>query len=133
MTDTGTELLPSRLCYVQDRTWAWFTTQPIETAWGDDWNDAPYEHNAGPPYAWRPNSNDVPYSLTIIGFMADLFDPAFFAPSVKVTVADINAKRMPWLRSGPWEGQQIEVWAGATITEFLDAVRAIGGKAFMEI
>jgi hypothetical protein len=38
-----------RLCYV-DRPWAYFTTQPITKQWGDDWDDAPYEHNAGTPY-----------------------------------------------------------------------------------
>ena len=37
------------LCYV-DSPWAYFTTRPLEKQWGDDWNDAPYEHNAGTPY-----------------------------------------------------------------------------------
>jgi hypothetical protein len=37
------------LCYV-DGPWAYFTTQPLREQWGDDWSDAPYEHNAGPPY-----------------------------------------------------------------------------------
>ena len=37
------------LCYV-DGCWAYFTTQRLDHQWGDDWNDAPYEHNAGPPY-----------------------------------------------------------------------------------
>lgn len=38
------------LCYV-DRPWAYFTTQSLSEQWGDDWNDAPYEYNAGPPYS----------------------------------------------------------------------------------
>ena len=29
---------------------AYFTTIPLEKQWGDDWNDVPYEHNAGIPY-----------------------------------------------------------------------------------
>ena len=37
------------LCYVRG-AWAYFTTQPLEDQWGDDWDDAPYEHNAGSPY-----------------------------------------------------------------------------------
>jgi hypothetical protein len=37
------------LCYV-DGCWAFFTTKPLSEQWGDDWNDAPYEHNAGRPY-----------------------------------------------------------------------------------
>lgn len=39
-----------KLCYIDDSKGAYFTTQPLEEQWGDDWNDAPYEHNAGPPY-----------------------------------------------------------------------------------
>lgn len=38
-----------RLCYVEG-DWAYFTTQPLDKQWGDDWDDAPYEHNAGEPY-----------------------------------------------------------------------------------
>lgn len=42
-----------RLCYIDDDTaTAYFTTQPLAEAWGDDWDDAPYEHNAGTPYVW---------------------------------------------------------------------------------
>lgn len=37
------------LCYVRS-PWAYFTTRPLFEQWGDDWNDAPYEHNAGEPY-----------------------------------------------------------------------------------
>lgn len=127
------QLLPSRLCYVEDGSWAWFTTQPIESQWGSSWETQPFEYDSGAPFEWMPNSNTVPYSLTVIGFKADLFTPPFFAPSIKVSVQEINAKAMPWLRSGPWNNAQIEVWAGATITEFLDAITAIGGQAFMEI
>jgi hypothetical protein len=37
------------LCYAT-ATWAFFTTRSLKEQWGDDWNDAPYEHNAGDPY-----------------------------------------------------------------------------------
>ena len=37
-----------KLCYV-DGNKAWFTNN-FEKQWGDDWNDRPYEHNAGLPY-----------------------------------------------------------------------------------
>lgn len=37
------------LCYVDDK-FAYFTTQELAKQWGDDWDDAPYEHNAGEPY-----------------------------------------------------------------------------------
>jgi hypothetical protein len=45
----NTEQENAVLCYL-DENWAYFTTQDLDKQWGDDWNDAPYEHNAGPPY-----------------------------------------------------------------------------------
>lgn len=38
-----------KLCHVE-RNFAYFTRLPLDEQWGDDWNDAPYEHNAGTPY-----------------------------------------------------------------------------------
>ncbi len=37
-----------KLCYVKDNIL--FFTDIFREQWGDDWNDAPYEHNAGDPY-----------------------------------------------------------------------------------
>jgi hypothetical protein len=37
-----------RLCYIDGQK-AWFTDN-FEKQWGDDWNDKPYECNAGEPY-----------------------------------------------------------------------------------
>lgn len=37
------------LCYIEE-PFAYFTTLSLEEQWGDDWNDAPTEHNSGPPY-----------------------------------------------------------------------------------
>ena len=34
-----------RLTFIDERN-AWFCTDPA-TAWGDDWNDAPHDCNAG--------------------------------------------------------------------------------------
>ena len=45
---TGCHYDEYKLCYV-DRNKAWFTNN-FEKQWGDDWDDAPYEHNAGLPY-----------------------------------------------------------------------------------
>ena len=50
------------LCYV-DEPWAYFTTQDLDKQWGDDWNDAPYEHNAGTPY--EPCWHNDPGALNI--------------------------------------------------------------------
>jgi hypothetical protein len=67
------------LCYVKESS-AWFTTRPLGEQRGDDWEDAPYEHNASEPYGpcwhnlpkhrhdpeekrgWRPGTED-PYEV----------------------------------------------------------------------
>lgn len=43
-----------KLCYIDDNGYsnqgvAYFTDN-LENQWGDDWDDAPYEHNAESPY-----------------------------------------------------------------------------------
>jgi hypothetical protein len=50
------------LCYV-NLPWCYFTTKPLDEQWGDDWDDAPYEHNAGEPYGpcWH-NEPEYRYS-----------------------------------------------------------------------
>jgi hypothetical protein len=61
------------LCYIEGGT-AYFTTQKIEDQWGDDWNDAPYEHNAGLPYeASRSRGED--WRIVKIDFESDLLTP----------------------------------------------------------
>ena len=41
---------PFKLCYVRHNIL--YFTDSFEKQWGDDWDDAPYEHNAGEPYEW---------------------------------------------------------------------------------
>ena len=51
-----------QLCYVEDQS-ACFTDN-FEGQWGDDWNDAPYEHKAILHYARREHrSNHPPTAL----------------------------------------------------------------------
>ena len=37
-----------KLCYLENNIM--YFTSDIENQWGDDWDDRPYEHNAGTPY-----------------------------------------------------------------------------------
>lgn len=42
--------------------------------WGDDWDDAPYEHNAGAPYNhYKGNINDT-FKVAVIPVMLPVFD-----------------------------------------------------------
>ena len=62
------------LCYVE-RNFAYFTSIPLELQWGDDWNDAPYEHNAGEPYGDHrptPGAPRAEHSILKVAFDGDL-------------------------------------------------------------
>lgn len=37
------------LCFVKGNR-AYFTRKDLDEQWGDDWDDRPYEYNAGEPY-----------------------------------------------------------------------------------
>lgn len=126
LTETGTP----RLCFVDYKREmrAYFTTQPVQKQWGDDWDDAPYEHNAGPPYPWSalhegrgcecvdpdgytirgPNAcgseDHVPayprarWQILEIPFRTDLIVPGQFATNSQYAVQDFNQKEVPWLK-----------------------------------
>lgn len=112
------------LCYV-DKGRAWFTTQSLSKQWGDDWNDAPYEHNAGDPYSWierHDGKNGVPqwdlYTALFVG--EGLYEPCAFGSH---SVEEITRGRvMPWVM-----GNGVALFAGTPMSEFLRVIRAAGG------
>ena len=50
--------------YVEGYTHYFYFTDNMSKQWGDDWNDAPYEHNAGEPYDDDTNIIRIPVRLT---------------------------------------------------------------------
>lgn len=122
------------LCYVSG-CWAYFTTKPLQDQWGDDWNDAPYQHNAGSPYRWRDGYTEPRY---------ELYEAAWFGPFTTpeettedyLSVEDINAGKFPWLtpahdllmgigKTG------LPINAGVTWTEFQRLMRFAGGVCYV--
>lgn len=108
------------LCYVDD-DWAYFHEKPPTEVWGDDWNDAPYEHNAGTPYG---------YSAKVA------FDGSFESPTAYGTsgwtVEQINKKAIAWLRSPSYldPEDQVVILAGVSLTEFQTLIEKGGGKVY---
>lgn len=125
------------LCYV-DGCWAYFTTQPLDEQWGDDWNDAPYEHNAGTPYCFSNHDKEEGKDEWIISNI--VWDGPLETPAQKahcnsfVSVEHINAGRVPWLQTDiKWhKGEQVAIWAGTTVSEFKRLVWLAGGRIFIE-
>jgi len=123
-----------RLCYIS-QPWAHFTTQDVAIQWGDDWNDAPYEHNAGDPY--EPSSNDAKnglhWSTKTVAYEGWFDDPAeTYGNNSPFSVQLINRGDVPWLVYSLDPGT-IEIYAGTTIQEFTRLIRSVGGKVFEEV
>lgn len=125
------------LCYVRHGH-AWFTTCPLGKQWGDDWNNAPYEHNAGQPYDWRPYMRDrgiEPYEITEVYFDGPFEEPCEGKVNSQWSVEQINAGRVPWVAGSRWGSESVRgvrIMAGTSISEFRRIVREVGGRVFVE-
>jgi hypothetical protein len=128
------------LCFIKDNT-AYFTTQELSKQTGDDWNDAPYEHNAGRPYKpfrsipedW--NEDGTPkWEISEVIFKTDLVTPEeYHYGNSSYCVEDINAKYVPWLATAKYSSDpKVTIHAGVTITEFKRLIRSAGGKIYVE-
>ena len=136
------------LCYI-DAPWAYFTTQPLEDQWGDDWDDAPYEHNAGAPYdpprpdlpaeeraklfpyAWLPDGTPR-WRIERVAFDGDFITPDYGYSNSPWSVQQINRGEIAWLRPAPWSDHAVVIHAGTTLPDFIDAVQRAGGCVYVE-
>lgn len=120
-----------KLCYV-DKPWAFFTTQDIKKQWGDDWNDAPYEHNAGEPYeALKERGED--WKIIRIAFEGPLYTPDHNVSNSQWSVAEINHGNIAWLRTDKWfENEPINIFAGEDLKTFIAKICLSGGKVYFE-
>lgn len=116
------------LCYVRG-CWAYFTTQPLEAQWGDDWDDAPYEHNAGCPYLpYKPNEH---WEIHKLAFEASLETPDDGVINSSYSVRDINRGAVAWLRDR-WSGTGVIIPAGTPMSKFKELVRRAKGTIYVE-
>lgn len=90
-----------RLCYMMDNVM--YFTDDFEGQWGDDWNDAPYQCNAGTPYSWRSDLTEEENRahgyghITYVGFVADDVWVKEAWERGNVSVQDVNKGAVPWL------------------------------------
>lgn len=112
------------LCYVRNGK-AYFTDQPLDKQWGDDWDDAPYEYNAGPPYT------DAGVQITCLYFEGLFLTPDDGHTNSPWSVEMINRGEVAWLRSDG--GTSPPIMAGTTMEDFIARIRAAGGKVFVEL
>lgn len=130
-----------KLCYIDQadeyskQLELYFTEQDLDKQWGDDWDDAPYEHNAGLPYEndYNQSEQGVENGVGIypkINIYKVILEPKdwkirFITPRTgtinsNYSVEDINKGVVPWLVIK--EGNKIKekIMAGTTYNEFLE-------------
>lgn len=114
-----------KLCYIEDSL-AYFTALSIDKQWGDDWDDAPYQWNAEPPYGDKDN-------IYILAFQCTLATPA--QCGLSVSVQDINKGTVPWLSDKSYTtGVNIPVvYAGCSLDEFINVIHKTGGIIYLPI
>jgi len=122
-----------KLCYI-DGAWAYFTTQALADQNGDDWNDAPYECNAGAPYGWEKYDAErgrAPWVIQKLAYDSPTLEtPEQMVPSNSPYSVDmINEGIVPWLTSYG-RGKTIKVMAGADVWEFTQKVIESGGMVY---
>ncbi len=113
-----------KLCYIDNNRCAYFTSFPLSKVYGDDWNDAPYELNAGPPYE--------EFDITKIFFTVDLYQlPLYFG---EYSIDEINNKKnkIPWLKPVKSNKSITPIFADITLGEFKKLIRKHKGKIYIE-
>lgn len=124
-----------KLCYVDGNNTAWFTTQPItgpNRQCGDDWDDSPYEHNAGEPYCEK---EDELVRIGVEGFRT----PA--DTGLSCSVEEINAGLVAWLfrevsyvdDSNLCQTNFYPIHSGTDFASFLDKVKQAGGEVLIPL
>ena len=116
-----------KLCYIEGNK-AYFTNN-WKKQWGDDWDDVPYEHNAGVPYHhYYENKKEIPILLKEIYFELPMWyktpaDDYFNSP---FSVQDINNHRVPWLTI-----DNHYIFAGTSYTNFVKQIFELGGTVYV--
>lgn len=138
-----------KLCYIDRDNTAYFTTRELSDQRGDDWDDAPYEHNAGTPYEptifhyadgrkekdprdW--NEDGTPkWEIYTLKFLAhNMETPAMRHYNSAYSVDSINAGHVAWLAGYDSKNKKyVSVLAGTSIEKFKQKVRQCGGKIYI--
>ena len=122
------------LCYV-DGCWAYFTTRKLSEQWGDDWNDAPYEHNAGRPYEFHEHDRKEgrePWQIVKVAFDGGFETPAEGHNNSPWSVEQINAGAVAWLRTDSYRTTKpVIIPAGVTIERFCELIHEGGGTVYL--
>jgi hypothetical protein len=134
LTENTTMKKDFKLCFIAEN-FAYFTTQELGKQWGDDWNDAPYEHNAGVPYGPMVKSSDYnddgtpKWEIYKVAYdYCGAETPAELAGgNSRYSVEAINNTLIPWLTKYPDK----KLYAGASVEDFITFIEECGGTVYL--
>lgn len=129
--------LEYKLCYI-DGNKAWFTSD-FENQWGDDWDDKPYEHNAGEPYIYdykQPEQGvkngvgiypEIPMKILYFELPRYwLYLPCDKFVNSPYSVKDINRGAIAWIHT-----DDFIIPAGTLIEDFIKTIESHGGNIYL--
>lgn len=130
-----------KLCFIKGQK-AYFTNN-FEKQWGDDWNDKPYEHNAGEPYTdyseliednediFKRKYKHHPIKLKTLYFETNDWTetrPCDNYLNSPYSVEDINKRIIPWLHTS-----KFFILARTTMKDFIKIILDNGGNIWKEM
>lgn len=113
-----------RLCYVSNGIM--YFTSDFDNVWGDDWDDAPYEYNADPPYRKTEENDDYTY-IEMIAYYANDYEfkePCYGCGNSPFSVKEINSGAIAWLRND----EAGNLMAGTTMADTIKWLNKTGIK-----
>ena len=116
-----------KLCYVDGHK-AYFTSN-FEKQWGDDWNDRPYEDNAGDPYSqYIEGDKWIDIDLATLYFETEDWTERKPCDIGRFSVEEINKGAVAWVATG-----EFCILAGTTMKDFVDIILKNGGSVWKKI
>lgn len=125
------------LCYVEGNK-AYFTSD-WENQWGDDWDDAPYEYNAGEPYTENYNAEclgvwngcshypEIEQKVLYFEFKTEWIKlPCDGFINSPFSVKAINRGDIAWIR-----GSDFNIPAKTTYDDFIKIVESHNGIIYL--
>jgi hypothetical protein len=123
-----------KLCYISGNK-AFFTTQALSKQSGDDWDDVPYEHNAGSPSEWHREFDKDTKEWSIAALYFDVpwgKTPCYEHCNSPYSVDMINKKVVPWLIIDSMS-DETKCYAGMKYLDFVDAIISHNGKVYADV
>ena len=116
---------------------AYFTPLALEDQWGDDWDDAPYDCNAGSPYDHMHNEKGEWEDFEMLEVLFYLpkqhmdikFPCDYGCGNSPFCIRDINAGAVAWIYYRGKEGKSskgaVAIHGGCNPAEFMERIRVI--------